>query len=129
MLKWQAMVSITCESSQTLLMTLPIELGRPVLELCMQRCNSGRFIRSNTAHTNIQPAMASLAQQTLTRPAPCAARGAFRRCAPAQRIVRRSATAVEAEVKAEQTPALEKTGANFKPVLDIEAIKGVLPHR
>jgi hypothetical protein len=53
--------------------------------------------------------------------------------APVRPIVagaRRSSVVVRAAAEADSTTSgIEKTGPSFKPVLDIEAIKGVLPHR
>jgi hypothetical protein len=74
--------------------------------------------------------MAALQQKTLT--GPCAARrGAFTAGRVAVRPQRRASVAVRAETEAAAPAAVgvEKSMSYFKPVLDIEAIKGVLPHR
>eukprot|EP00879_Flechtneria_rotunda_P001688 GHRR01001848.1.p1 GENE.GHRR01001848.1~~GHRR01001848.1.p1 ORF type:complete len:207 (+),score=71.89 GHRR01001848.1:89-709(+) len=74
--------------------------------------------------------MAALTRQTLTHSAApqqvafTASRPSYkpRRCA-------RVSVAAEAEVAASAGTPVEKSFSYFKPVLDIEAIKGVLPHR
>jgi hypothetical protein len=74
--------------------------------------------------------MAALQQKTLT--GPCTARrGAFSASRVAVTPQRRAAVAVRAESEAAAPAAagVEKSMSYFKPVLDIEAIKGVLPHR
>ncbi|KAF6254680.1 HotDog domain-containing protein [Scenedesmus sp. NREL 46B-D3] len=73
--------------------------------------------------------MAALQQKTLT--GPCTARrGAFSASRPTVRPQRRAVTVrAESEAVAPAAAGAEKSMSYFKPVLDIEAIKGVLPHR
>lgn len=76
---------------------------------------------------------AKMALQNKTLSKSCVARGsAFGVCRPTVKPSRRPAVSVRAEGEAAAPPAaagLEKSMSYFKPVLDIEAIKGVLPHR
>jgi len=60
----------------------------------------------------------------ITRRGAFAARPAFKPCRRVQVKV-----VAEKEAAAPTSSGIEKTGPAFKPVLDIEAIKGVLPHR
>eukprot|EP00775_Hariotina_reticulata_P012960 gene12960-13089_t len=60
----------------------------------------------------------------ITRRGAFAARPAFKSCKRTQMKV-----VAEKDAAAPTSSGIEKTGPSFKPVLDIEAIKGVLPHR
>ena len=83
------------------------------MQVCMQRstqrCPAGQLVgtASPTVRAPMQQLRGAIAVQK-QRYVPCAA--------------------VSVETEADSIP-VEKSGSNFKAVMDIEAIKAVLPHR